>query len=558
MARRHRRAAMRSAAIAGGVAGPYTAGEGQRRTAFAAAAPDIPSLGGWAPPLLSPDAAWLYERDVSIARIRDLERNSPWVGAGLDRLVDMLVGPGLRLNAKPDPDGLGITPEAANDLGRQIERQVWRPWANDPLFRCDATELQGFDGLAAMVAREFILVGEAIQVLRWLPEDGFPFATRMQAVDADRLSNPMGRPDDLFMRKGVERDDRGRPIAYHIRRAHLSEPTGGRADRFVWERIPRWDAVGGWRRPKVLHVYDRQREGQSRGVSKFVATLIPSKLVSSHAESEVRAAALNASIVGMIYSELGQQYAADVLGGDQVSGFNTEAMAALADARKDYYKNSQVMQEARFLSLLPTDKVELNTQPRQTAGFPAFQTAFLQTFAASLGISYEQLSMDWSRTNYSSARAALNEVWRSVSRLRGLLVAQFAQPIYAAVLEEALDKGLIEVPAGAKSFYEAPSAWLRANWIGPGRGYIDPTKEAQAAVMRMEARLSTLEREVAEQGYDWELDLDQHARERDEFDRRDLAPPGGWAVIDKPAPSPSETEALLDAQLDARPGDKPS
>jgi capsid protein len=123
--------------------------------------------------------------------------------------------------------------------------------------------------------------------------------------------------------------------------------------------------------------------------------------------------------------------------------------------------------------------------------------------------------MDWSQTNYSSARAALNEVWRGVIRLRGVLIWGAAQPIYAAWLEDALDAGMIDVPKGCADFYDAPAAWLNADWIGPARGYVDPVKEAQASALRIDGRISTLEREAAEQGQDWEEILAQLARERD-------------------------------------------
>ena len=66
---------------------------------------------------------------------------------------------------------------------------------------------------------------------------------------------------------------------------------------------------------------------------------------------------------------------------------------------------------------LNCDEVKINASPRQTQAFEGFQTAFLRSVASARGLSYEQVSMDWSKTNYSSARAALNEVWRTISRL---------------------------------------------------------------------------------------------------------------------------------------------
>lgn len=492
------------------------------RTSYAAADQGAQALWGWYPSLRSADAEWLGERTISIARIRDLERNEGWASAGIDREVDMMVGAALRLNAKPDAEALGLSPDEAHDLGRTIQSR-WNDWAGDPIFRCDAERQLGFSGLAALVAREFVGIGEGLAVLRWLPRPGWPYATAVHVIDPDRLSNPDGRPDSDTLRGGIERDQNGAPIAYHVRRAHPSDLFSATGDAWRWDRIPRWDAVGDWERPKVLHVYDKRRPGQSRGVSRLVAALSKLRMLSRYSEAELKTAVINATIVGAIYTQLGADYAAERLGND-AAGVGTDWDSFLDQRAGFYEKSRRVMEDARFLTLFPSDKLDLNTQPRQTAGLPAFQTAFLQAFAATLGISYEQLSMDWSRTNYSSARAALNEVWRSVMRLRAILVFSFAMPVYAAWLEEALDAGEIEAPRGTPSFYEAPAAWLRSEWIGPGRGYIDPVKEAQAAKLRIDARISTLEREAAEQGGDWELNLEQIAREAAEMERLGIAP----------------------------------
>jgi len=69
---------------------------------------------------------------------------------------------------------------------------------------------------------------------------------------------------------------------------------------------------------------------------------------------------------------------------------------------------------------------------------------------------------------------------------------------------------MIEAP----DFYESKAAWTRCKWIGPGRGWIDPVKEAKAAHLRMRTGLSTLEDECASQGLDWEEVLEQLAREK--------------------------------------------
>jgi len=117
---------------------------------------------------------------------------------------------------------------------------------------------------------------------------------------------------------------------------------------------------------------------------------------------------------------------------------------------------------------------------------------------------------DFSKTNYSSARAALLEAWRYFNSIRGWLQVHWCNPVFELWLEEAIDKGLVQAPDFEANRY----AYTRSVWIGPGRGWVDPTKEAEAAEMRMANNLSTLERECAEQGLDWEEVLEQRAREK--------------------------------------------
>jgi len=123
---------------------------------------------------------------------------------------------------------------------------------------------------------------------------------------------------------------------------------------------------------------------------------------------------------------------------------------------------------------------------------------------------YERVYKDISKTNYSSARAALLEAWRTFTTRRAWIAAAWAQPWYELWLEEDINAGNTEAP----DFYQRRYAYTRAKWIGLGRGWMDPVKEAQAAQLRMEIGISTLEDECAEQGKDWEEVLDQRAREK--------------------------------------------
>ena len=132
----------------------------------------------------------------------------------------------------------------------------------------------------------------------------------------------------------------------------------------------------------------------------------------------------------------------------------------------------------------------------------------LRHIGTGLNIPLELLMKDFSKTNYSSARASLIEAWRFFNGRRSWIINYWAKPVFELWLEECVNKGLIEAP----NFYENKAAWCRCKWIGPGRGWVDPVKEAQASQIRMETGLSTLEDECASQGLDWEARTFHHLK----------------------------------------------
>ena len=99
---------------------------------------------------------------------------------------------------------------------------------------------------------------------------------------------------------------------------------------------------------------------------------------------------------------------------------------------------------------------------------------------------------------------------------RGWLSAKFCQPIWQLVIEEAYLRGEFDAPDFYKYFHE----YTRAAWIGGGWGWVDPVKEVEASRKAIDYGLSTLAKEAAAQGDDWEENLDQLARERDAIEAR--------------------------------------
>jgi capsid protein len=116
----------------------------------------------------------------------------------------------------------------------------------------------------------------------------------------------------------------------------------------------------------------------------------------------------------------------------------------------------------------------------------------------------------------------LNEIWRGLLSDRHLFTTKFCTPVYSAVLEEGVARDLIAIPGGRTMFYVFRDALCQGEWVGPGRGYIDPKKEIDAAQSRVDSYISNLPDEAAEQGNDWEDNLWNAKRVLDEKEKYGL------------------------------------
>jgi lambda family phage portal protein len=502
-------------------------------TAFQGAGVAHQTTALWRPQLASADAESLYERDQLVARARDLTRNDGAAASAVQHAADLIVGHRWILAAKPDAELLGVDRKAARALGRQMERE-FRAWANDPRRFCDRRRRQSFAGMLTLMARQWAgAEGEGLAVLGFRDEDRRAalrarYATTMEVIDPDRLSNPYGQVDTDTLRGGIEMDEDGAPIAYHVRKGHVVD-AGYTSKGFTWECVP-YETEDG--RPVVLHVMDHDRAGQNRGVTRFAPILIAFKQLAQLTDAELANAVLNALFGAFVKTGEDPRSIAEALSTEGADGgvdWNS--------LRASFYDQAPVrMNGLRLPVLLPGDEVQMNTSPRATQSYVEFRAAFLSIFASITGTSYEQLSRDFSRTNYSSARAALNEVWRTVGGRRAQLGHNVASPVYFAVMEEAFDRGYLVEPEGAPPFDEAPAAYCNAFWIGPALGSVDPVKDRQAAQIGMEIGVTTLEQVCAEEGVDFEDTLDQLAYEQEARAARGL-PPVNPAIYQVAAPT---------------------
>lgn len=498
-------------------------------------------MGQWFPYIRSPDSEINQFRDRMVARSRDLSRNDGWANGGITRILDNTVGAHLRLSANPDWRALSRFSKEFDavwaDEFRQAVESLWRSFSEDLGRFNDVSRQLTVSQQLRLSMRHKLIDGESLFVNYWMPErvgrGAAQYATSFMVVDPDRLSNPYQMVDQKHLRGGVEIDDNGVPLAYHIRKAHQNDWYNA-VESMEWERVEREDDDG-WRR--VIHDFERDRAGQNRGIGVFTPVLAHAKMLARYYGVELQAATV-ATIFGTYvtspYDPAMVEAAMDSDGND---------LGFYQDLRADWSQERPAMLNGvRVPTLAPGEEIKQVNAAHPHSGFGDFAHEMLRSIAAALGVSAEQITQDWSKTNYSSARAALLESWKTLSRRSAEYKIGTATPLFATWLQEVIERGDLDdvLPSDAPDFIEAATAYSRCDWLGVARGWVDPVKEKQGAVLGMDAGLSTLKRECAEQGLDWEEVLAQRAIELRAFKEHGMTLPS-WAGME-PAEKASTPE----------------
>lgn len=483
-------------------------------------------MRAWNPALWSPDTALNPFRDRIVARMRDMVQNDGWASGAITRVLDNAIGANFRPLARPDhrwfkheTGNAGFDSTWAHEYGKWAEAR-FRSWANDPNRWCDIERGLSFAGLQFLAFRHKLVDGDALAMMRWEPVRLGPgkasYCTAVQLIDPDRLSNPMQSFDTQMWRGGVEIDNYGAAKGYHIREAHQGDWYNA-AKSLTWKYIPREDDYG---RSIIVHDFDRDRASQHRGGIGILGSVLQRlKMLVKYDSTELDASIINAIFGAYLESPFDHNLLTDALGGD-------DTLSRYQGMRKDFHDERNVLLGGvKVPTLFPGEGMKTVSAEHPHTNFEAFESAVLRNIASGTGLYAQQISQNWSEVNYSSARAAMLEAWKTMDRRRATFAAGFSHPIYITFLEEAHEYDRPPLPAGAPDFIEARGAYGRARWIGPAKGWVDPVAEKEGAWLGMEIGLSTLEDEAADQGHDYEEILDQLAVEAKAFDERGLQRP---------------------------------
>ena len=492
--------------------GMRTIGHSQRD----AARHDLTEFSGWTPQLDYAGTSYSSEWNTVTGRARNLDENNGWINGGIDRRVESVIGENIRLSAQPSHVLLKRDYEWRMAWTADVQER-FKIWANDIDHRNDVRGRLNFGAQARLAYLTYVRDGAAAAEIRDL-ERGLRNPTAVLLIEPERISTPpeMGWMEGPLLRDGVAFDADGAVTGYWIRSGHPNDPYQG-FEGFRWNFVPSRGQTG---RARFIYVFSPRRIEQNIGISKLAEVMLPAKMLDRVDRAEVNAA-LKSAIFSLFIKAPGttEDIAAALApsGQKQVDPW----IAAYAAQRK---KNPVFVDGAQITHLLPDEDVITPERSSPNTNYPDFARFILQKVAGSLGVSYPQLSQDWAGINYSSARALLNELWRSFLQDRRFFSQHFLTPSYAAWLEWEVANGDVKVPGGPANFYRNKTAICMAEWIGPGRGSVDPLKEANANNLDEAAGRKSVVESILESGRDPSDVLSEESWYEQERARRGLQP----------------------------------
>lgn len=418
-----------------------------------------------------------YGADQLRAWARMLVRDNAYAWGVVDTIVSSVVGRGIQtMSDLPD----------AEEINEQRDA-LWSDWGKV----CDINGQLDWHSLQALAQREMVEAGEVLvhmvsvnEVDRGIKRP-VPFA--LELIEADRLavehSTLRPSPNGNEIIRGVEVDSLGKPVAYHVYKTHPS-------DYYHKREVVRLPAAN------VLHLYRKDRVGQSRGISWFAPVVSWLRDLGVYLENEMVASAIAACYTAAIKSR------------SPISMLNPEESQDSQDSSSNVY---DYMQPGMIMHLHPDEDIQFGNIGRPNSEAGTWINLILRGIAVGTGLSFETVARDYSYTSWSSNRASQLEDRRRFRCWQQYLEHNLCDRVWQRFCEKA---AFINHPAfpSLVELLEDPNLVPSQN-LATGWEWVDPQAEGDASAMSVMNNLSTVRDELGKKGYNWRKVLLQRQKE---------------------------------------------
>ncbi len=436
-------------------------------------------------------------RSTLVQRSRDLFMGAPLATGAIKKIVTNVIGSGLKLKSTIDFETLGLKKEFSEELQKKIEKEFGY-WSNSKI---DQQGLLDFYQLQELVFLTTLLNGECFIKLNYFETPLNPYSLKLQVIEPDRIFTPLGKDNEYT--EGVKFDKHGRIESYRVSNKHPLD-TDFRGKEVVEDlRI-----YGKYGQLNLIHLLFTERPEQIRGVPILAPVIESMKQLDRYTEAELTAAVVSALFAVFVESE-----------GEQ-NGNIGETTVSENEQVDSEDKRSIELIPGLITQLDPGEKITSVNPGRPNTAFDGFVMAILRQIGAALELPYEILISHFD-SSYSASRAALLEAWKMFRKRREWFASNFTQPVYEEFLREGYLNGRLPLIN-----FEDPlirKAYSESQWNGPAQGSIDPKKEAEASVIKINNGLTTRTKETAElNGGSFEQNVQLLAYENELLDKNNI------------------------------------
>jgi lambda family phage portal protein len=397
---------------------------------------------GWHAPASGPNTELRMSAEALRNRSRDLARNNHIARQALRTITNGVIGNGIIPHVSIDSSGIG-QPTAGDKLrAREIE-SLLKHHFDTPMI--DATGQMDLYSLQDLALYSSLESGDVIVVREWrssasMRSEGLALPFQLRVLESDYLAKelesfvlPNGTENQIV--QGVEVDNYGRPVAYHLYESHPGEYAYWH--QMKTRRVSADDAI---------LLYEILRPGQVRGVPELAPVMMDVKDIADFEIAELKRQEMAACFMAFV----------------------TKTLDAGAADREQYDLAPGLVWE-----LSPGEDVRLSSPP-QSNGYVDYIRTKYRGVAAGVGITYEALTQDFSQVNYSSSRMAHLSMHANFDRKRNRVMRSQLCTKLQAWTNEALEM---------MGFDSSDVIWT---WNAPRRPMLDPAKEtsAYAAMVR--------------------------------------------------------------------------
>lgn len=462
---------------------------------------------GWLTSLGGPKTDIYEYKDKLVERSRDLYMGAPLARGALQTMQTNIVGAGLKLKSAIDVDILETDETEIEALENRIEKE-FALWANDKI---EKTGLMDFYQVQELVFLTTMLNGECFIYLNYFETPGNPYNLKLEIIEPDRIVTPNEKNSDKTVVSGVQIDNNGRIAGYYVLDKHPNDDESGNDYKY----IPVYGKDG---QLNMIHLALLERPNQVRGVPILSPVMESLKQLDRYTNAELMSAVISSMFTIFIETTGVEQATLGEFGNIDES------------EKVEKNGNNIELTSGAVMELSPGERANSINPARPNAQFDPFMTAIIRQIGSSLGVPYELLVMHFTN-NYSSSRAALLEAWKNFRKRREWIARNFCQIVYEEWLRESIFLKRIDIPKFNEDIL-IRKAYSNAIWNGPSQGQIDPLKEANAAVIKINNGLSTRTKEVAElNGGDFEQNIRIIDRENKILEKKGVKLNGGTIEV---------------------------